>query len=237
MGAWDMVARMLAATLLSGAVGWERERGERAAGLRTHAMVGLGACLFMIVSAHGFPDFQSTSGPIPYDTSRIAAQVVSGVGFLGAGAIIFQREVVRGLTTAASIWIVAAIGLAAGGGLYLEAAVGTVIGLGVLAGLKPIERRFFTHHRTRRLSLLLDRQATHLGEALSAARTAGLRIHAVHLRPSDHDDLEHLDLLYEGKADGAVDLAADHLSQLPGVRVLSFQPSGLPANGAPTRMA
>jgi putative Mg2+ transporter-C (MgtC) family protein len=110
----EFALRMALATLLSGIVGLERERGERAAGLRTHALVGLGACLVMLVSAFGFNDWHFTPGAL--DPSRIAAQVISGIGFLGAGVIIFQRdrEVVRGLTTAASVWVVAGIGLAVG---------------------------------------------------------------------------------------------------------------------------
>src|SRR5713101_537222 len=137
----EVAIRLLVATVLSGVIGLERERGERAAGLRTHALVGLGACLLMIVSAFGFEDWHYSPGAL--DPSRIAAQVVSGIGFLGAGVIIFQRDggVVRGLTTAASVWVVAAIGLAIGGGLYVTGVVATGITLLILAGLKPLERR------------------------------------------------------------------------------------------------
>src|SRR6266851_5809895 len=136
----EIAIRLFVATLLSGIVGLERERGERAAGLRTHALVGLGACLVMVVSAFGFQDWHYAPGAL--DPSRMAAQVVSGIGFLGAGVIIFQRDggVVRGLTTAASVWVVAAIGLAIGGGLYVTGAVATGITLLILAGLKPLER-------------------------------------------------------------------------------------------------
>src|SRR5436853_5744757 len=112
--------RLGSALLLGALVGLERERGERAAGLRTHALVALGACLVMIVSVLGFAD------------SRIAAQVVSGIGFLGAGTILLRKEVVKGLTTAAAIWIVAAIGLACGVGLLLEAIFTTVLTISVL---------------------------------------------------------------------------------------------------------
>ena len=137
----EIALRLFVATLLSGIIGLERERGERAAGLRTHALVGVGSCLVMIVSAFGFQDWHYSPGAL--DPSRIAAQVVSGIGFLGAGVIIFQRDggVVRGLTTAASVWVVAAIGLAVGGGMYVTAAIATAITLLILAGLKPLERR------------------------------------------------------------------------------------------------
>src|SRR5438309_11537141 len=150
--------RLFVATLLSGIIGLERERGERAAGLRTHALVGLGACLLMIVSAFGFEDWHYSPGAL--DPSRIAAQVVSGIGLLGAGGILFQRDggVVRGLTTAASVWVVAAIGLAVGGGLYVTAVVSTAIALLILAGLKPLERRVVRRRpvATERLALALD---------------------------------------------------------------------------------
>src|SRR5829696_5358074 len=127
----QIVLRLLVATVLGGIVGVERERLERAAGLRTHALVGVGAALFMIVSAFGVTDILGTPG-VGLDPSRIAAQVVSGIGFLGAGTIIFQREIVRGLTTAASVWAVAAIDLAVGGGLWLAAILTTGLVLLVL---------------------------------------------------------------------------------------------------------
>lgn len=111
----EIAIRLLVATLLSAIVGMERERLERAAGLRTHAMVGLGAALFMVLSAFGFHDILGNPNVV-LDPSRMAAQIVSGIGFLGAGLIIFQREVVRGLTTAASVWVVAAVGAAASAG-------------------------------------------------------------------------------------------------------------------------
>lgn len=110
----QVILRVCAATVLGGIVGMERERSERAAGLRTHAMVGLGAAAFMLISAFGFHDILGAQN-VALDPSRVAAQIVTGIGFLGAGTIVFQREMVRGLTTAASIWAVAAIGAAVGG--------------------------------------------------------------------------------------------------------------------------
>src|SRR5262245_47878352 len=114
----EFLLRLAVATLLSALVGAERERADRAAGLRTHALVGVGSCLFMLVSAFGFGDVIGADH-VELDPSRIAAQVASGVGFLGAGTIILRRDTVRGLTTAAGIWASAAIGLAVGGGLWL----------------------------------------------------------------------------------------------------------------------
>jgi len=132
--------RLLIAAVLGSVIGVDRERLVWAAGLRTHMLVCVGACLFMIVSAFGFADILSTPHVI-LDPSRIAAQVVSGIGFLGAGSILLRGEFVRGLTTAASLWTVAAIGLAVGGGLYIEAVAATIVILIILAGIKPLEER------------------------------------------------------------------------------------------------
>src|SRR5215217_5273075 len=140
----QVVLRLAVATTLGAVIGIERERLERAAGLRTHALMGVGSALFMIVSAFGFADVLDTPH-VSLDPSRVAAQVVSGIGFLSGGTIIFQREIVRGLTTAASIWAVAAIGLAVGGGLFVSAGAATVVVLLILAGFKPLENRFFLH--------------------------------------------------------------------------------------------
>lgn len=137
----ELVLRLLVAAVLSSAVGLERERLSWAAGLRTHMLVAVGACLFMIVSIHGFADAAAMPG-MNLDPSRVAAQVVSGIGFLGAGAIILRGEIIRGLTTAASLWGVAAIGLATGGGMYVEAVAATAIVLIILAGIKPLENRY-----------------------------------------------------------------------------------------------
>jgi putative Mg2+ transporter-C (MgtC) family protein len=133
---WELALRLGVAAGLTGLIGLERELRERAAGLRTHMLVGVGSALFTIVSAYGWSDFvfNRNEGTI-LDPTRIAAQIVTGIGFLGAGAIIRQGLSVRGLTTAAGLWVVAAIGMAAGAGYYSAALVGTAI---VLVGLGPI---------------------------------------------------------------------------------------------------
>ncbi len=134
------VLRLGLALVLGALVGLERERGERTAGLRTHTLVALGACLVMIVSAFGFSDILGTNNVV-LDPSRIAAQVVSGIGFLGAGTILLRKEIVKGLTTAAAIWVVAAIGLACGAGLLIEAVITTIFTIAILALLQPLRRR------------------------------------------------------------------------------------------------
>jgi putative Mg2+ transporter-C (MgtC) family protein len=135
VGWFDIAVRLLVAAGLTGAIGLERELRDRAAGLRTHMLVGIGAALFTIVSAYGWTAFEfSARSGIVFDPTRIAAQIVTGIGFLGAGAILRQGLTVRGLTTAASLWVVAAIGMAAGAGFYSAAVITTAI---VLVGLGP----------------------------------------------------------------------------------------------------
>jgi putative Mg2+ transporter-C (MgtC) family protein len=128
----EVVVRLLATVVLCGLIGLERETRDQAAGFRTHILLGLGAALFTLVSAYGFPEFtraalESGGRGVQFDPTRIAAQVVTGVGFLGAGAIIRRGLDVRGLTTAASLWAAAAIGLASGAGFYFAAATTAVV--------------------------------------------------------------------------------------------------------------
>ena len=167
---WEMVGRLAFSALLGSAIGFERERLAWAAGLRTHMLVCVGSTMIMIVSAYGFTDV--TGVGVMLDPSRMAAQVVSGIGFLGAGAILARGEVVRGLTTAASVWSVAGIGLAVGGGLYTLAIAGTVIILIILAGIKPLERRFIGLRQRRELLILTERDALSLA-TLNSALGAG----------------------------------------------------------------
>lgn len=136
---WEMCIRLLLAALLGSLIGLERERLLWAAGLRTHMLVCVGSCLLMIVSSFGFQDALAMAHT-ELDPSRVAAQVVSGIGFLGAGSILLRGEVIRGLTTAASLWTVAAIGLAVGGGLYAVGTAATFIILVILVAIKPMER-------------------------------------------------------------------------------------------------
>jgi putative Mg2+ transporter-C (MgtC) family protein len=132
----EMTLRLAVAAGLTGLIGLERELRERTAGLRTHMLVGVGSALFTIVSAYAWSDFVfSREGGTILDPTRIAAQIVTGIGFLGAGAIIRQGLSVRGLTTAAGLWVVAAIGMAAGAGFYAGALIATAI---VLIGLGPL---------------------------------------------------------------------------------------------------
>ena len=146
LSTWEAVARLALAVLLGGAIGFERELREHEAGLRTHMLVSLGSALFTLVSIYAWADQTlSARAGLSVDPTRIAAQVVSGVGFLGAGTIIVRGVSVKGLTTAASLWVVAAIGMAAGAGFYVGAVGATVIGLLSLSPLRLWSRRMFGH--------------------------------------------------------------------------------------------
>lgn len=134
---FEMILRLILAAILSGLVGYEREIHGRAAGLRTHILVCIGATLIMLTSMHMFEVYK---GQTTLDPARIAAQVVSGIGFLGAGTILRFKASVRGLTTAASLWTVAGIGLAVGSGLYIPAVITAILVLTTLFFLTRIER-------------------------------------------------------------------------------------------------
>ena len=171
-------------------VGIERERLQWAAGLRTHMLVCVGSCLVIIVSAYGFGD---TLGPhVVLDPSRVAAQVVSGIGFLGAGTILLRGEIVKGLTTAASLWAVAAVGLAVGSGLYIAALASTIIVLLILAGLKPIEERVRARVQTHRVVVRAKRGAMSIATLHDLLGTRADRVkHFVQLQ----DAAEEIDVV------------------------------------------
>jgi len=149
----EIVIRLSLAALFGAIIGLERERKNWAAGLRTHMLVCVGSALTMMVSAYGFMDVLGTKNVV-LDPSRIAAQVISGIGFIGAGTILFLRQgIVRGLTTAAGLWTVAAIGLATGGGMYFAASIATTLAIIILFILQPFERRFAQRFKSKRLKI------------------------------------------------------------------------------------
>jgi putative Mg2+ transporter-C (MgtC) family protein len=137
----DVAVRLLVAAAFAMAIGFEREIHEHAAGLRTHMLVGVGSCLFTLVSVFGFEAYSRSTDP-----SRVAAQIVTGIGFLGAGAILREGVSVRGLTTAASLWVVAAIGMAVGLGMFWASGIAVAITIVSLWALRPFRTRL---HRER----------------------------------------------------------------------------------------
>ncbi len=141
----DLLLRIALAGFLGGLIGIERQLRAKEAGLRTHILVGIGSALFMIVSKYGFGDILPESH-VALDPSRIAAQVVSGMGFLGAGTIIIQKQIVKGLTTAAGMWVTAAIGLVIGSGLYEIGIYGAFLTLIVLEVFRQLSNRLLSRH-------------------------------------------------------------------------------------------
>jgi len=136
----QIIIRLVLSVILSGLIGLERQVHRRTAGLRTHILVSLGSCLIMLTSLYIFDIYKDKA---PLDPARIAAGVVTGIGFLGAGTIIREREGVKGLTTAASLWVVAGIGLAAGCGFYSASFFTAILALGVLLFLRKLEGMAF----------------------------------------------------------------------------------------------
>ena len=182
----DLLARLLVAGILGGAIGAERELREHDAGLRTHMLVAVGAALFTIVSAYAWTDFNfSARNGITYDPTRIAAQIVTGIGFLGAGAIIRQGLSVRGLTTAASLWVVAAIGMASGAGYYSGALVATIVVLISLWPLRILAHRLLERIRPGELRLEVELRANESPSVLlESLETRGVAVRAFEDRKS-----------------------------------------------------
>ena len=160
LATWEILVRLGAAAALGGAIGIERELREREAGFRTHLLVSVGAALFTLVSAYAWTDFQfSQASGVTFDPTRIAAQIVTGIGFIGAGAIIRHGLTVRGVTTAATLWMVAAIGMACGAGFFWAAGIATAISLVSLGPLRVVARRMRDRPHSRRLGVELEEDA------------------------------------------------------------------------------
>lgn len=144
----EYILSIFIAAMLGGAIGFEREYRYKEAGFRTHFLVALGSALFMVLSMHGFDDFQGQPGVIiQRDPARMAAQVVSGIGFIGAGTIIFQKNVVKGLTTAAGLWVTSAIGMTASVGMYGLAVAATLMVIACLEAVNFLHHHVFKNQR------------------------------------------------------------------------------------------
>jgi putative Mg2+ transporter-C (MgtC) family protein len=193
MGPGDLLLRLGTAALLGSLIGLERQRLDKAAGLRTHMLVSVGSALVMIVSAYGF-DRVIDPGRVALDPSRVAAQVVSGIGFLGAGTIVVRKQSVHGLTTAASVWAVAAIGLAAGGALYYAATASTALMLVILAVIKPLEDRILRGHREHQNLTLTVTGAFALEAIDGPFRRAGVEIVGLCVREGEAHGQRRIDV-------------------------------------------
>lgn len=212
----DLVLRLVVAAALGSVIGLERERKSWSAGLRTHMLVALSSALIMIVSTYGFSHVLGDH--VVLDPSRIAAQVVSGIGFLGAGAILLRGEIIRGLTTAASLWAVAAIGLAVGSGLYGPAIVATLLILIILAGIKPLEERYHAKHQAHDFVVIAEPGTVSIEALSGAVRPAAVTVRQYVALRDPANDLEEIHITLAPAAARDVADIERRLRALPGVR-------------------
>ena len=213
----DLSVRLLVAAVLGLAIGFEREIHGHPAGLRTHMLVALGSALFTVLSIHGF---NSQALGAPPDPTRIAAQIVSGIGFLGAGAILKDGIVIRGLTTAASLWATSAVGMAAGAGEYVIGAVGTAV---ILVSLGPInaiaDRLHGTSLPETQLRLTMKRVDL-LGQVSEVLITNKLEIGQISTQRLGPDSYQ-ADVAVRGRHTGAISQAIEDIARIPDVDIVS----------------
>lgn len=220
-----MLLRLALALLFGAVIGFERESREHAAGMRTNALVALGSCLFTIISAYGFLDFTRLNH-IQIDPTRIASYVVAGIGFLGAGSIFLSRRsnTVKGLTTAAAVWLVAAIGMACGAGLLLVAGITTVLGLIILVFLQSLERLLLPKQTAKPSSMQIQIEALHPGthfvsQISNTLAEAGIQVEGVEVHKEQDKDIVQVTCLIPDTATLA--RVIDQLRALPEVCALS----------------
>ena len=221
----DLLARVLVGTFLGAVIGYERRLHGRPAGLRTHLIVALAAATFMVVSTH-FVYFQhyAREDLVAVDTSRIAAAVVTGVGFLGGGAILRTGINVQGLTTAAGLWLVAAIGLSAGGGMYAVSIFSTIIGVVALTVLRRFEHkedRLITH----RVRLTLGQPAPPLPTILASLRAYEVAITTGEYEKRIDEGSVELSFHVRTNADAERESLIAALEAQPGVRRVRVESS------------
>ena len=214
----DLILRLLLAAALAGLLGGERELTEQPAGFRTHILVGLGAALFAIISAYGFQTIAGV-GPravVRADLTRIASQIVVGIGFLGGGAILKYGASIRGLTTAASLWVTAAVGTAVGVGALVLASVTTGITLVALVGLLPL-RRFLRRRASARDEFLIEGdQSIDVHDVLRRVQSVGAEL--VEVRVADEGTERRVHLVVRPKGEGGPSALVDEIARAANVR-------------------
>ena len=214
---WEGLLRLLLAALLAGVIGIERELREQEAGLRTHMLVCVGATMFMLVGVYGWSGYELGNDiGVVVDPSRVASYVVSGIGFLGAGAIIRHGINVKGLTTAASLWVVAAIGVAVGAGMYSLAVATTALVILALWPLSQVKQLLKGKaDEARRLAVSLAPEAS-VVSALAAIEESGYSMESIEV--GEEDDARRLDVVIKTASDASLGELLDNLGALEGVR-------------------
>lgn len=224
----EVILRLFLAAVFGGAVGIDRQRYEWAAGLRTHMLVCLGSALIMIVSAYGFADI-ITVNHVSLDPSRVAAQVVSGIGFLGAGTILFlKHEVVKGLTTAAGLWTVAGIGLAIGGGLYFAAAAATILVLIILILIKPYKKKLIVERRQTEIHLKLNKNQVSLSQLENMLSTNDITYNHLKFNNTKEDNIYIVEIRLNKTISNKIILDfVESLNHTNGIKEAEFKPAGI----------
>ena len=187
---YTIAERLVLAALLGGVIGWERERQNKQAGVKTHLLVSVGSALIMLLSIYGFADFVDHVNA-RYDPARLAAQVVSGIGFLGAGAILRHSNfLVSGLTTAATLWVCAAIGLSTGAGFYFPAVAAVIIALTSIVFLRGVEVKYARTKTIRELKIVFDNEPGVLKKVSDQLDKEKIEIRKVTFSDEKNDDGE-----------------------------------------------
>jgi putative Mg2+ transporter-C (MgtC) family protein len=217
-----LLTRLVLAAILGSVVGLERERKEWAAGLREHMLVCLGSALFMIVSAYGFVEVLKP-GSVILDPSRVAAQVVTGIGFLGAGTILVRGETIRGLTTAASLWAIAAVGLAIGGGMYVAGIFTTALLLIILAVVKPLERLLYPERKPFEIYLRIRSDALSLPRIEAAIHAVQGALIQTMIRPAPEHGYHTIDLTVRKSKQSPIEVVLNALQAIDGVTILGHR--------------
>lgn len=237
---WDLTIRVLISAALGGLIGLEREWSNHAAGLRTHILVCIGSTVIMLLSAYGFSAFVEEAN-VRMDPARLAAQVVSGIGFLGAGAILRTGSTISGLTTAASIWVVAAIGLCVGAGFLYTAVLATVIVLVSLFLLNKIETQMLRHRRHHELVIRIIDHPGVTDEIFTSLELEKIRI--VHVKFSSEKErkadqstviITEMRLNVKTRNQKQLATAIEHITSME--HVLSTETGFLKVAGNPKRM-
>jgi putative Mg2+ transporter-C (MgtC) family protein len=210
----ELLGRLLLAAVLGGAIGAERELNDQAAGLRTHMLLTIGACLFTLVSAYGF-------GAGPRDPSRLAAQIVTGIGFLGGGAIVRHGLTVKGLTTAASIWATASVGVAVGAGQYVLGVCGAVLVSVTLLGLRRVDALLQRWGVSREALVLTTRPGFDVQRIVETIRDERAEVRGLDRQEGDGED--RIALVVKLRPRYRTEQLLDVLGRLDGVRQVEWE--------------
>ncbi|TBL75970.1 MgtC/SapB family protein [Paenibacillus thalictri] len=220
---WEYLLRVVIAGLCGALIGYERKSRMKEAGIRTHFVVSLGAALIMVISKYGFQDQSGWHGVV-LDPSRIAAQIVSGVGFLGAGMIFMQRHTIKGLTTAAGIWATAGVGMAIGAGMFLLGAGATVI---ILIAQKILHGRFswLATPKTEHLVMRLTHEPGSIEQIQHIFKEKGIAVIGFHIEQKQDGDSDiQLELNTRLPSDFKVEQLLSLIGEYPFIKSIDIQP-------------